>query len=62
MGRMNSGVVYCKAAVVYLTPVTIMLLGLGDNTIVIYCRDSRSTIVMMIVLFTIVIVVDMIFE
>ena len=37
-------------------------LGLGDSTIVIHCRDSRSTIVMMIVLFTIVIVVDMIFE
>ena len=36
--------------------------GLGDSTIVIHCRDSRSTIVMMIVLFTIVIVVDMIFE
>ena len=37
-------------------------LGLGDSTIVIHCRDSWSTIVMMIVLFTIVIVVDMIFE
>ena len=36
--------------------------GLGDSTIVIHCRDSRSTIVMMMVLFTIVIVVDMIFE
>ena len=36
--------------------------GLGDSTIVIHCRDSRSTIVMIIVLFTIVIVVDMIFE
>ena len=41
-----------------------LVIGLGDNTIVIHCRDSRSTIVMMmIVLFTIVIVVvDMIFE
>ena len=25
MGRLNSGVVYCKAAVVYLTSVTMML-------------------------------------
>ena len=39
-----------------------IVVGLGDSTIVIHCRDSRSTIVMMIVLFTIVIVVDMIFE
>ena len=38
------------------------VLGLGNSTIVIHCRDSRSTIVMMIVLLTIVIVVDMIFE
>ena len=38
------------------------ILGLGYSTIVIHCRDSRSSIVMMIVLFTIVIVVDMIFE
>ena len=36
--------------------------GLGDSTIVIHCRDSRSNIVMMIVLITIVIVVDMIFK
>ena len=35
---------------------------MGDSTIVIHCRDSRSTIMMMIVLFTIMIVVDMIFE
>ena len=38
------------------------VLGLGNSTIVIYCHDSRSTILMMIVLCTIVVVVDMIFE
>ena len=42
--------------------VILSILGLGDSTIVIHCCDSRSTIVMMIVLFTIAIVVDMIFE
>ena len=37
--------------------------GLGDSTIVIHYRDNWSTfVVMMVVLFTIVIVVDMIFE
>ena len=40
----------------------ILILGLGNSTIVIHCRDSRSTIVITIVLFTIVIVVKLIFE
>ena len=40
----------------------ILIQGLGNSTIVIHCHDSRSTVVITIVLFTIVIVVELIFE
>ena len=38
------------------------VVGLGNSMIIIHRSDSWSTIVIMIVLFTIVIVVDMVFE
>ena len=56
---------YLEKAVTKPSPKSVNLvsiIGLGDSTIVTHCRDSRSTIMMMIVLFTIVIIVDMIFE
>ena len=38
------------------------MIGLGNSTIVIHYRDNWSTVVITIVLYTIMIAVDMIFE